>query len=235
MELKVIHGMSEVAGQGINSVKGLRNNGVFSNMAVWRKNQSGYDVDIDLNIDKSILKMPFNALKMLLFAFKALYKYNVLHSHFGYSLLPFGLDLKFDKMMGMKVFAEFHGSDIRWAYKDIHYKYLENYTVNVRKSKRQKRLKRLLQNTDGIIFHDFELIPHLPCIDKPIYIVPLRLDVKKFKPIYPEYRDKPVIVHAPSRRQVKGTDKILDALKKVKSDFKLVLVEGKTQEEAFKI
>ena len=32
MELKVIHGMSEVAGQGINSVTGLRNNNVTSTM-----------------------------------------------------------------------------------------------------------------------------------------------------------------------------------------------------------
>ena len=235
MELKVIHGMSEVAGQGINSVTGLRNNNVTSNMVVWSRNPSGYEVDIDLKIKKDILKMPFYGFKMFCFCIKAWTKYNVLHSHFGYSLLPFGLDLKVDKLLGMKVFAEFHGSDIRWAYKEKEYKYLENYTITVNKQKRQKRLNRLIINADGIILHDYELIEHLPNISKPVYIVPLRIDIKKFEPIYSLHRSKPIIVHAPSKRKIKGTDRILEALKKVKCDYELILVEGKTQQEAFEI
>ena len=172
---------------------------------------------------------------MFCFCIKAWTKYNVLHSHFGYSLLPFGLDLKVDKLLGMKVFAEFHGSDIRWAYKEKEYKYLENYTITVNKQKRQKRLNRLIINADGIILHDYELIEHLPNISKPVYIVPLRIDIKKFEPIYSLHRSKPIIVHAPSKRKIKGTDRILEALKKVKCDYELILVEGKTQQEAFEI
>ena len=35
MELRIINGMSEVAGQGIYTVRGLRANGIKADMAVW--------------------------------------------------------------------------------------------------------------------------------------------------------------------------------------------------------
>ena len=42
MELKIINGMSEVAGQGIDTVRGLRANGIKADMAVWRSNSDVY-------------------------------------------------------------------------------------------------------------------------------------------------------------------------------------------------
>lgn len=50
--MKVLNGMSEVAGQGIYTVQGLIANGVPANMAVWSRNTNGYETDIDLRIDK---------------------------------------------------------------------------------------------------------------------------------------------------------------------------------------
>ena len=48
--MKVLNGMSEVAGQGIYTVQGLIANGVPANMAVWSRNTNGYETDIDLSI-----------------------------------------------------------------------------------------------------------------------------------------------------------------------------------------
>ena len=45
--MKVLHGMTEIAGQGTNSVKGLQKNGINAHMAVWRKNTFGYKYDLD--------------------------------------------------------------------------------------------------------------------------------------------------------------------------------------------
>lgn len=236
--MKILHGMSEVAGQGIYSVLGLKESGYDANMAVWVKNPSNYPTDICIGVDKQNKKMfPIYAIKMGIFALKSFAKYDVLHSHFGYSLLPFNLDVPFLKLFKKKIFSEFHGSDIRFIFNDVKYDY---YKVgapapNIKK-KIQKRILKLLKNSEGIILHDAELIPHLPQTNLPVYIVPLRLDLSKFDPVFPDVDKKiPTIVHAPSKRSTKGTEEILQALKKVYSEFELVLVEGKTQEEAIEI
>lgn len=236
--MKVIHGMSEVAGQGIYTVQGLRDNGVDADMAVWQRNPMGYPVDIDVKINKTKKYLyPLYAIKMLMFAIKALIKYDVLHSHFGYSLLPFNFDVKALKLFNKKIFVEFHGSEIRFVFNDVKYKFYSPETAEHNMNNRQrKRLLKLIKYSDGIILHDEELKPHLPETEVPVYIVPLRLDLSKFEPLYPEIKKKePVIVHAPSRRKGKGTEEILKGLEKVHSKFELILVEGKTQAEAFEI
>lgn len=233
-KLKVIHGMSEVAGQGIYTVQGLRANGVDADMAVWRKNPSGYDTDIDIGIGSTKIMYPVYFLKMLAFARKAQKKYDVIHSHFGYSLMPFNWDITKDKKLGMKIFAEFHGSEIRSVFNDIKYKYYSVYPSEEHIRTQRKRLKKLISGAEGIILHDAELIPHLPKTSVPVYIVPLRVDISKFIPVFvEEKREKPIVVHAPSKRSTKGTEQILEALSKVDRDFELILVEGKTQKEAF--
>ncbi len=236
--MKVIHGMSEVAGQGIYTVQGLRNNNVDADMAVWQRNPMGYPVDIDIKINKKKKYLyPLYVIKMVMFAVKALVKYDVLHSHFGYSLLPLNLDVKVLKLFNKKIFVEFHGSEIRFVFNNIKYKFYNHEAVKESiNNKQRKRLLKLIKHCDGIILHDEELKSHLPDVKVPVYIVPLRLDLSKFEPLYPENKKiKPIIVHAPSKRKGKGTEEILKGLEKVQGQFELILVEGKTQEEAFEI
>lgn len=232
----VLHGMSEVAGQGIYTVKGLIENNVESNMVVWRRNGGGYDIDIDLNIGYNKLLYPIYAVKMYCFAMKAIKKYDIFHFHYGYSLTPFYWDLRILKHFGKKIFVEFHGSEIRGLYKDITYDFFYPEWPSIRnKRKQQNRIRTLLKYADGIILHDEELREHIPDdIDVPIYIVPLRVDVNKFEVNHVKNK-VPVIVHAPSRRSTKGTEGILEALKTVNGKYELVLVEGKTQKEALDI
>lgn len=231
--MRVLHGMSEVAGQGSYSVKGLRENGIDAKMAVWRKNPSGYPCDYCLNIGKNRLLYPIYFLKMLGFAIYALFKFDCFHFHFGWSLLPGGMDLKIIKLLRKKVFMEFHGSDIRWTFNREPYEHLELPKEN---PKRQKKIQKILKYVDGIILHDEELRKHLPETNTPIYIVPLRLDIKRFTPIYPsEDVEEPIIVHAPSKRSNKGTEYLFEALKHIKHPFKFVLVENKPQSEAIEI
>lgn len=231
--MRVLHGMSEVAGQGAYSVKGLRENGVDAKMAVWRKNPSGYPYDYCLNIGKTRILYPFYFLKMIGFALYAFFKFDCFHFHFGWSLLPAGIDLKILKLFKKKVFMEFHGSDIRWSFNREPYEHLEMPKEN---PKRQRKIKKILRHVDGVILHDEELRKHLPKTDTPIYIVPLRLDIKRFTPLYPsENVEQPVIVHAPSKRSNKGTEYVLAAIEKIKQPIKFVLVENKPQSEALEI
>jgi glycosyltransferase involved in cell wall biosynthesis len=138
-----------------------------------------------------------------------------------------------------KYFAEFHGSDIRFIYnQNIEYPFYKDNVPperNIRIARKQRN--RLLKRVSGIIIHDHELLPHLPDIKKPVFIVPLRVNLDSIKPAYPDTEDtsKPKIVHAPSKRSTKGTEGILEALKKVKGDYELVLVENMSHDEAMEI
>ena len=132
--MRVIHGMSEVAGQGIYTVMGLRQNGVDASMAVWSANSFGYQSDIDLHIDKTKKYMfPVYALKMGAFAMNAVKKYDILHSHFGESLLSYNMDVNMLKRKNKKIFTEFHGSDIRNIFNEVSYKY-----INFEKAKKER-------------------------------------------------------------------------------------------------
>lgn len=238
--MKILHGMTEIAGQGINTVHGLRNNGYDAVMAVRQPNLWIKEFDIDLGLyGKTKLGMAKDTVKMATFAFKALRKYDVFHCHFAYTLLPRSLDAYLYKLFGLKVFAEFHGTDIRFIYDpNVEYPYYKaNVPDEALRIKKQKKLNRLLKHVDGIIIHDYELIPHIPDIGKPLYIVPLRVDIDGITPCYPstEKGRVPVIVHAPSNRGKKGTEGILKLLDTIEDDFELVLVENKSHDEAMEI
>lgn len=231
--MKVLHGMTEVAGQGSYSVKGLKFNGIDAEMAVWRKNKFGYPFDYFINVGYTKVLYPYYAIKMFIFALYAAFKFDCFHFHFGWTLLPGGFDLRWLKFLGKKIYIEFHGSDIRWVFNRTKYEGLPLPEEN----KRQKKLiLRILKYADGIIIHDEELRKHIPITDVPIYIVPLRVDISRFKAEYPKHGvKKPVVVHAPSKRGNKGSDYVFKAVEEFKDQIEFVLVENKTQEEAFEI
>lgn len=238
--LKILHGMSDVAGQGSYSARGLREIGEEATIAVWRQNPFGYKVDVDLHIDKERLRQPLYALKggfkILWFALKSAPKYDVFHFHYGNSLLPFGLDLFWLRLMKKRLIMEYHGSDIRFIYnreKPQYYPYDELVVIN-RQLKRKN--DRIMKYVDTIITHDEELRKHIP--HKRLYITPLRIDTERFDPIYPSAnKDKVVIVHAPSNYIEKGSKYVIASINELKQkhDIEFILVEKKTQEEAFEI
>ena len=241
-KIKILHARVETAGQGINSVNGLRKNGFYADMLVWNKNIYADEPDIDLHISsKNIYILPFYCIKIFLFFIRAIKKYNVMHFHSRTSLLRNSFDCYLYKYLKIKTFSEFHGSDIRFLFNNnVKYQFYKNNTNNTNNSsKYRRRVRRITNNVDGIILHDYELDEHLPIeINRSnVYHVPLRVKVNEIKANYPDKtkEDKPIIVHAPSNRSEKGTDQILEALKKVKSEYELVLVEGKTHDEAMEI
>ena len=65
------------------------------------------------------------------------------------------------------------------------------------------------------------------------------ISLKDWRPMFNQMEDRPLrIGHAPTHRGFKGTDLILKALEELKSegfDFELILVEGKSNDEAKKI
>lgn len=238
-QLRVFHGLSEVAGQAGYSVRGLREFGVPANLVVWEPNAFHYDFDISLNIDmnKKYL-LPLWAFKLLFYEFKILSENDIFHFHFGRSLLV-NYDLWIFRKLRKKVFYEFHGSDLRdYSYAKTLNKYALSEGYDTGSAKIKKRAKKICKYADGIILHDDELIPHLPDNASDIYVVPLRVDLKKIMPVYVQKDNKVVrVVHAPTKRDVKGSDFVIQAMQELKTKYavELILVENKTQEEALEI
>ena len=239
-KIKILHGMSDVAGQGSYSARGLREIGVDATVAVWRQNPFGYEVDICLHIQKEKLNNPFyafkSALKILCFALKSSFRYNIFHFHFSNSLIPICYDLFWLRMLKKRVIMEFHGDDIRYFYNRKKPKYYP-YTDLVDRSKRAKKANdRIMKYADMVITHDEELRNHIP--HKKLYITPLRIDITKFNPVYPEVeKEKVIIVHAPSDYIAKGSKYVLESIEKLKKNYCIdfILVEKKTQKEALEI
>ena len=235
-KLRVMHGLSEIAGQGIYSVLGLKALGEDAKMVVWMPNSFHYPYDKSLNIDIHKKKfLLFYMVKGILYFIYALFRYNAFHFHFGRSLL-LNKDLSVLKAFHKKLFFEFHGSDVR----DAAIAYKRNQYFHFPENKRlQKNLRRrndkICQKADGIILHDYELRAYLPKSCETIFYVPLRINIDAFIPNYPELEVRRVtIVHAPSNPVLKGTEHIVSAVRKLEErhpiDF--ILVQNMAQDEA---
>lgn len=235
-KLRVFHGLFEMAGQAYYSVKGLRQNGIEASHMIWRNHYSNYGYGINLNIyRRKWYFLPYYLIKVAFYELKILKEHNIFHFHAGNSLL-LNHDLWLLKLCKKKIFVEFHGSELRdyaLAREINPYILVEGSDLGI--ERRRKKVQKACKNADGVILHDDELIPHLPQNVKNVFVVPLRIDLKRFKPQYaPKEKEKICIVHAPSNRDVKGTDYIIEAVESLNRiyDIEFVLVENKSQSEA---
>ncbi len=238
--MRILHGMTEVAGQGYYSVKGLCENKHKADMAVLISNPLGYPNDFVLNVDRNKFRLPMHLYKIINFYRNVCDSYDVFHFHFARTLLPFGIDLKRLRKK-KKVFIEFHGSELRWRFNrkpedKNSYAYIHGIP-NVSKFN-QAKIQYLCNNCDGIVLHDCELLPHLPVTKTPVFFLPLRIDINRFAPNYPVLdKDEVVIVHAPSKRAIKGTEYITEAVEKLSQKYRIkyILIENMTNDEAIKV
>lgn len=236
--INIFQGLSEVAGQAYNSTRGLRENGFNVELMIWNANPSGYPYDYSFNIKKSeFYKFPFWIFKILCKEIKILKDFQILHFHFGRSLF-LNHDLWLLKKTGKKIFFEFHGSDLR-DYKIA--KKLNPYVQfdeSVLKHDFRKRTKKILKYADGIILHDAELLKFLPEKYSNIFIVPLRVDLQRFKPVYDnKEKTRVTVVHAPTYRAGKGSQDVIHVVNQLMKIYPIdfILVENKTQTEAIEI
>ena len=227
--MNVLHGMSEISGQGYYTVQGLRRNAVNAELAVFSDGKCHYEADIVLDRTKLQQVRDFAEYKAK--------DIDIFHSHAGDTLLSDQSDLDMFKKNNVRIFAEFHGTDIRYIFNDRPLPFAPKESItSEERLQRQKLLLNLIDKSDGIILHSESQYPYLPQpLSKPVYIVPLRADIKRLIPQYETDHERLRIVHAPTDRKFKGTEGILRALEQINDDFELVLVEGKTPEETHKI
>ena len=224
--MKILIAPTEIAGSMAMTAKALRNlglNAISCNLR-YKKNPYGYICDIDfgpkdrnLSITKKLYKFFFISTFFL--------RFDVFHFYFGRTLTSKNRDLPILKSLGKKLVMEFVGSDIRMG----------NHLLNTEKENISKKdskkiiynLKKLNKYIDVALVADWELKTYVEPFFERIEIVRQRIDLEKYQATYPDRAKKhPLIVHAPSNREIKGTEYILAAIEKLKAkylfDFRLI-------------
>lgn len=194
----------------------------------------------------SIYKPTYSFSKFKLFSFVErifytiffLLKYDTFLYHAGSSLFTIKLnliDVRLAKFFKKKVIPVFHGSELRMPSKEqIRNPFYTNTAYNESDSLALKRLSKWSTLTDTVITCDVAFLNYgLEKHFKEIYHLPLSIDISQFIPKSIN-NQIPVVMHAPSNIDAKGTKWIRDAVAQLKNQdckFEYVEITGKSHED----
>lgn len=198
--------------------------GMKSDVIVFNQNPYGFDVDEVIDVRSNVAKAPESAndlleiINKIVEVQKRISDYDVIHFHYRsaisvpFPLLPHGMDLPVWNVQNITVVMHFHGSDIRWKGVPWFYR----------------------KFSDSVLVSTPDLLDWAP---NTATWVPRPIDTTSIDPDYPEPNSsKPItIVHAPTDRETKGTEHILDAVSTLKSrqyNIDLEVVENTPHSEA---
>src|SRR5699024_7663680 len=133
-------------------------------------------------------------------------KYDIFHFHFGETFFPDKSDLEILRQSGKKMVVHHHGSDIR----RLPIAQKKNPYVRVKpewtEEKITNNLSMLSKYMDHAIVQDNELEGYIADFYKYVHVIPHAIILKKFTPQYPPMENaSPLVVHAPTKRNLKGT------------------------------
>lgn len=211
----------------IDLCKALRLKDVNATSCHFYNNRYNFKPDINLKLDQIPSNLRENNIKE--FINQAINKYDIFHFHFGETFLPDKSDLEILKRAGKKMVVHHHGSDVRLLSKA---KQLNPY-VRVKpewtEEKIHKNLSILSSYIDHAFVQDYELEVYIKDYYKDVHVIPHTIDLNQFQTSFPEANTSPLIVHAPTLRDLKGTEFIINAVEKLKQEgisLNFQLIEG---------
>lgn len=194
-------------------------------------------------IDKIKLIYIYLLLEILSFVLLiySIFKYEVFIFSFASSIIPYPylLDLPILKIFRKKIIScVFHGSELRPRYVSMYGINRENPQIKDLKeiyktTKIQKKKAKIIEKYSDIVIGSY-LTSHF--LTKKFinylhigYISPNPQSIE----ISNETKEKIIILHAPSKPSLKGTEKIREAIKKLQHKYNIEYIEltGKTNEE----
>lgn len=216
-----------------------------------------YSFKADVIISDFASRRFINILRRVMFVFKAIFVFDVFHFYYAksfatwddinYKFINSFWDLKLAKKFGKKVIFTLQGCDVRIASEsqvNIFTPCRKNgcsaYTdcINSTDLRRLKFIKEILPLADKVYILNPELCRYVP---DGIFLPYCNVDIwhTNFKNdeniSQKKERDNLIrIVHAPSDRIIKGTDKIISAINMLPKDYKveLILIENMSHEIA---
>ena len=201
--LRVTHLPVNMAGIAYKNVEALKRRGVDARLVVF-KPQPFRPTEFDVNLNR-----PDGFLRAQLTQWRALAqllpKTDVFHFYFGLTLVPRRLQFPILRATGRKAVFHFVGSDIR--------------------GKTPEQLA-YAQQADARVVGSYDAIRWVPDAD----VIPPGVDLKRYTPSPGRGGERPLVVHAPSRKASKGTEFVEAACAQLPVD--LDVIHGVTHDEA---
>ena len=223
--MKIIMGPTEIAGQIGTLCNQLQRKGYIVGGFNWFHTYLNYNRNI-INTDY------FEVNKELPIFIKNM---DIFHFHNGETFMQGFADLPLIKEAEKKLIMHHWGSDVRQEQltKELNpYPLPPSYFSD---EEIHERLTKIANFIDTAIIQDYELLPYVKDYYKNIHILPLAIDMNQFKPAYPEINNnEPLIIHAPTNREFKGSSYIEAAIEKLQNNKKFTykVIEKKSHKEA---
>jgi glycosyltransferase involved in cell wall biosynthesis len=196
MTLRVTHCPVNVAGIPWENVQALRRKGVDARLVVFDRGKLHPEADVSLQRHGGLARRL--ATQFAAFA-RLAPQTDVFHFYFGLTLIPKSVQFPLLRALRKKSVFHYLGSDIRG-------KTPEQLAYGKR--------------ADAEIVGSYDAIRWVP----EAHVVPPGLDLRPFTPVPPSDNPRPLVVHAPSNREKKGTAWVIEACAQLPVD--LDVVEG---------
>lgn len=234
-KLRVLH-IPEGGLPMINLCRSLRSKGVDATACHFYANRFKFESDVCLNLQD--IPKHKRALEIRKYFEIAMKEYDIFHFHFGGTFFPDKSDLELLHQAGKKMVVHHRGSDARI----LSSAKKNNPYVRVKpewtEEKIRENLSKLSKYIDHAIALDYEIETYIQEYYKSTHVIPHIIDIGKLQPNYPAVKQKPLVVHAPTKRNLKGTEFVLDAVNQLKSDgiaFDFKLIEGLNHADTMKL
>jgi glycosyltransferase involved in cell wall biosynthesis len=200
--VRVTHCPVNIAGIPWENVQALRRKGVDARLVVFERGRLHHEADWSLDRHGPL---PMRLAQQFAAFAKLAPQTDVFHFYFGLTLVPKSLQFPLLRALRKKSVFHYLGSDIR--------------------GKTREQLaygKRACAEIVG----SYDAIRWVP----EAHVVPPGLDLREFTPAPPTDNPRPLVVHAPSNREKKGTRFVIEACEQL--PVELDIVEGVPHEEA---
>ena len=202
--LRVTHAPVNIAGIPWENVQALKRKGVDARLVVFERGRLHPEADWSLDRHGSLPRRL--AQQFAAFA-KLAPRTDVFHFYFGLTLIPKSVQFPLLKLLRKRSVFHYLGSDIRG------------------KTPAQLAFGK---RADAEIIGSYDAIRWVP----EAHVIPPGLDLTPFTPVPPSDNPRPLVVHAPSNRERKGTRFVIEACAEL--PVELDIVEGVPHDEARK-
>ena len=177
-KLRVTHCPVNIAGIPWENVQALRRKGVDARLVVFERGKLHHEADWSLDRRR---RAAHDGSRQQFAAFAKLApQTDIFHFYFGLTLIPKSLQFPLLRALRKKSVFHYLGSDIRGKSRD-----------ELAFGKR----------ANAEIVGSYDAIRWVP----EAHVIPPGLDLREFTPVPPSDNPRPLVVHAPSNREKKGT------------------------------
>lgn len=235
--MKVVHGTMEIANQAYTITRQIRQQGVAAATISYYPTYLGYQADFEYPVaqQKDAAQRDHD---LAMVAIGAMQEFDVFHFWFNTTFTLDYSDLPLLSKLGRPVFMQHCGSDVRT---EAIAKAMNPYAVVKQGADPQhihQQLSLVSRFIDTAIVGETRLYEYVKQYYRKVHMVPITLDCTQY-PVAEDHlqNERPLVVHAPTSPQYKGTKYVLAAVEALekKYDFDFQLVQGVAHEEAKRI